>query len=172
MQDLTRLVDEGMFREDLFYRIHVIPIVLPSLRDRMEDLDILIRHFIEVFSKKNKKTITDVSSEVRELFANYSWPGNIRQLENVLEGAFIMSKGPVIQADDLPKSFNLRESKTNSAGSPRRSLKEGLKDPEKEIILNALKEAKGNRSKAADNLGVNRTTLYNKMKKYGISKQD
>mgnify|MGYP001583409787 CR=1 FL=1 len=172
-QNLARLVDEGSFREDLYYRIHVIPIILPSLRQRLGDLDLLIEHFIKLFAQKNKKQITGLSKEVHELFLNYSWPGNLRQLENVLEGAFIMSKGPVIEYADLPKSFNLRESKVeNSESLNSKSLKEGLKNPEKEIILNALREANGNRSKAAEKLGVNRTTLYNKMKKCGIPAKD
>lgn len=171
-QNLAQLVDEGAFREDLYYRIHVIPIILPALRHRAGDLALLIKHFVESFSKRNNKIISGVSKEVYELFSSYSWPGNIRQLENVLEGAFIMSKTPVIEIDDLPKSFNIRGSKTDGSSLTSKSLKEGLEDPEKEIILNALKEAKGNRSKAAENLGVNRTTLYNKMKKYGISAKE
>jgi DNA-binding NtrC family response regulator len=167
-QNLAQLVDEGGFREDLYYRIHVIPIILPALRHRLGDLDLLIKYFIQLFTQKNKKLITGISKEVQELFLNYSWPGNIRQLENVLEGAFIMSKGPVIEVGDLPKSFNLREFKESTVSLTSKSLKDGLKNPEKEIILNALREANGNRSKAAEKLGVNRTTLYNKMKKYGI----
>ena len=167
-QNLAQLVDEGGFREDLYYRIHVIPIILPALRHRLGDIDLLVKYFIQLFIQKNKKLITGISKEVHELFLNYSWPGNIRQLENVLEGAFIMSKGQVIESGDLPKSFNLRESKENQVGLTSKSLKDGLKDPEKEIILSALREANGNRSKAAEKLGVNRTTLYNKMRKYGI----
>lgn len=168
-QDLAKLVDAGDFREDLYYRVHVIPVILPALRNRREDLELLIKHFIDLFSRKNRKLITGVSREVYELFLGYSWPGNIRQLENVLEGAFIMSKGPMIELGELPKSFNVRECK--SEATPQimaKSLKDGLKNPEKEIILSALRDAKGNRSKAAEQLGVNRTTLYNKMKKYGI----
>lgn len=168
-QDLAKLVDSGDFREDLYYRIHVIPINLPALRNRKSDLDMLIKHFINELSKKNRKIITGVSKEVYALFSEYSWPGNIRQLENVLEGAFIMSKGPVIELGDLPKSFNVRECKQEQMSTREvGSLKDGLKAPEKEIIIKALKDAKGNRSKAAEQLGVNRTTLYNKMKKYGI----
>ena len=169
-QNLSKLVDEGKFREDLYYRIHVIPIILPPLRTRKEDIDLLVKYFIELFNKKNNKKITGISDDVRALFLDYSWPGNIRQLENVLEGALIMAKSVVIQKSDLPKSFNVRESKGEKNIITGGSLKDGLKDPEKEIILAALREANGNRSKAADKLGVNRTTLYNKMKKYGIGK--
>ena len=168
-QNLSKLVDEGKFREDLYYRIHVIPVTLPPLRDRKEDIDLLVKNFIETFNKKNNKSLKGVSDDVRKLFMQYSWPGNIRQLENVIEGALIMAKGSVIEPTDLPKSFNLRESRSNHSPMDNVSLKDGLKDPEKEIILAALREAGGNRSKAADNLKINRTTLYNKMKKYGIS---
>lgn len=168
-QNLSTLVDEGKFREDLYYRIHVIPVTLPPLRSRKEDIDLLVKNFIETFNKKNNKHITGISDEAHKLFLEYSWPGNIRQLENVIEGALIMAKGQVINKDDLPKSFNVRESKSDHTLSQNISLRDGLKDPEKEIILTALREAGGNRSKAADNLKINRTTLYNKMKKYGIS---
>lgn len=170
-QNLTKLVDEGSFREDLYYRIHVIPIILPALRDRSEDLNLLVKHFLADLNQKNKKNIKDISADVKLLFLKYSWPGNIRQLENVLEGAYIMCKGATIELGDLPKSFNARESNrlsTEKVLGPGSSLKNGLKDPEKEIILRALKDAGGNRSKAAEILDVNRTTLYNKMRKYGI----
>ncbi len=169
-QNLSKLVDEGTFREDLYYRIHVIPITMPPLRNRKEDIDLLVKHFIDRYNKKNNKKVTGISDEVRSLFLAYSWPGNVRQLENVIEGAMIMAKSDIIQKDNLPKSFNDREkhdvkSSTTLTG---RSLKDGLKDPEKEIILAALKESNNNRSKAAIKLGINRTTLYNKLKKYGI----
>lgn len=173
-QNLVELVDKGQFREDLYYRIHVIPIPLVPLRQRMDDLELLVNHFLGILREKNKKKITGVSKEVIALFKNYSWPGNVRQLENVLEGSFIISRGPEIQIDDLPKSFNSRSTKEpqtsvkNPSGEVG-SLKDSLKSPEKEIIIAALKEAHGNRSLAAEKLGINRTTLYNKMKKYGIA---
>ncbi len=168
-QNLSKLVDDGKFREDLYYRVHVIPVALPPLRNRKEDIGLLVKSFIETFNQKNNKKITGVSDEVCNLFSEYSWPGNIRQLENVIEGALIMAKGTTIHTTDLPKSFNVRESKPDHTLSESTSLKDGLKSPEKEMILAALRAAAGNRSKAADKLKINRTTLYNKMKKYGIN---
>jgi transcriptional regulator with PAS, ATPase and Fis domain len=168
-QNLSKLVDEGKFREDLYYRIHVIPITLPALRERKDDIELLVKHFIDRYNKKNNKKVKGIADDVRALFLGYSWPGNVRQLENVIEGAMIMATGDVIQKENLPKSFNDREkAESKSVPLTSRSLKDGLKDPEKEIILAALKEANNNRSQAAAKLGINRTTLYNKLKKYGI----
>jgi DNA-binding NtrC family response regulator len=167
-QDLEKLVEEGEFREDLYYRIHVIPLSMPPLREHKEDIPLLAKHFISVASKKNNKNVTDINEEVKTLFMNHPWPGNIRQLENVIEGAVIMSQKPVLTKECLPKSFE----KSKAKSSDSRSLEEELKEPAKEIILKALRECNWNRSKAAVNLGINRTTLYNKMKKYGIPFKD
>jgi two-component system, NtrC family, response regulator HydG len=166
-QDLEVLVEEGSFREDLYYRIHVIPVMLPPLRERGEDIPLLVKHFIDVSNKKNKKNITGIDEEVKKLFMGHSWPGNIRQLENVIEGAVIMSRHTLITKNDLPKNFDKVKAKTEV-----RSFQDEMKEPAKEIILSALKECNWNRSKAAVNLGINRTTLYNKMKKYGIPVKD
>jgi len=162
-QDLEKLVEEGSFREDLYYRVHVIPLMMPPLRERREDIPLLVKHFIAVSNKKNNKNITNIDDNVKNLFMDHPWPGNIRQLENIIEGAVIMSRKTVITKVDLPKNFEKIKTKTNTG-----SLQEELKEPAKEIILNALKDCHWNRSMAAVNLGINRTTLYNKMKKYGI----
>ena len=162
-QDLEKLVEEGSFREDLYYRVHVIPLMMPPLRERREDIPLLVKHFIAVSNKKNNKNITDTDDNVKKLFMDHSWPGNIRQLENIIEGAVIMSRKALITKEDLPKNFEKSKSKAEG-----KSFQEELKEPAKEIILNALKECHGNRSKAAVKLGINRTTLYNNMKKYGI----
>jgi len=162
-QDLEKLVEEGSFREDLYYRVHVIPLTMPPLRERREDITSLVKHFIEASNKKNNKKIADIDEEVKALFMEHPWPGNIRQLENIIEGAVIMSKKDLIGKNDLPANFLKVKAKTEG-----KSLQEELKEPAKEIILNALKDCSGNHSKAAVKLGINRTTLYNKMKKYGI----
>jgi transcriptional regulator with PAS, ATPase and Fis domain len=162
-QDLEKLVEQGDFREDLYYRVHVIPLTMPPLRERKEDIQSLVSHFIDVSNKKNNKKIADIDADVKKLFMEHSWPGNIRQLENIIEGAVIMSRKGHIAKDDLPKNFTKTTVKTEG-----KSLQEELKEPAKEIILNALRECHGNHSKAAVKLGINRTTLYNKMKKYGI----
>lgn len=166
-QDLEKLVEEGSFREDLYYRIHVIPLSLPPLRERREDIPLLIKNFIAVSNKKNNKNIIDLDDEVKKLFLEHPWPGNIRQLENVIEGAVIMTRKPYISKDNLPKNFE-----KGMVKNEKKTLQDELKEPAKEIILKVLDECHGNRSKAADKLGVNRTTLYNKMKKYGIPVRD
>jgi len=162
-QDLEKLVEEGSFREDLYYRVHVIPLIMPPLRERREDIPLLVKHFIAVSNQKNNKNIIDIDEEVLKLFLEHPWPGNIRQLENIIEGAVIMSRKTHISKEDLPKNFDKTKIKTEG-----KSFKEEIKEPAKEIILNALNKCHGNHSKAAIHLGINRTTLYNKMKKYGI----
>lgn len=165
-QNLGEMVARGKFRADLYYRINVIPITMPSLRERKEDIDLLVECFIDFHNKKNDKKITGISDEVREIFLGYHWPGNIRQLENAIEVAVIMAKTPVINKWDLPETFKAKDILSKPENG--KSLKQGLERPEKEFILSVLEEARWNRNKAASTLGVNRTTLYNKMKKYGI----
>ena len=165
-QVLTDLVARGQFREDLYYRINVIPIMLPPLRERKDDIGLLVNHFIDKYNKKNNRNITDTSDDVKKIFMNYYWPGNIRQLEHTIEVAVIMAKTPMINKWDLPETFTDKEILSKSGNG--KSLKEGLQQPERELILATLEEFNWNRNKAAMNLGINRTTLYNKMKKYGI----
>ena len=165
-QNLSDLVARNQFREDLYYRINVIPITLPPLRDRKEDVDLLVQHFIEKPSRKNNKKVEGISDEVRKIFMGFHWPGNIRQLEHTIEVAVIMTKTHIINKWDLPESFKNEEVLVKPGNG--RSLKEGLAEPEKELILSTLELFNWNRNKAASNLGINRTTLYNKMKKYGI----
>jgi len=163
---LNDLVQTQDFREDLYYRINVISILMPPLRERKDDLDMLVDHFIRVYSKKNKKNVTSLADDVRKLFLEYNWPGNIRELENAIEGAVIMSKTPVINKRDLPNASKF----VSEAMKPvdGRSLKEVLGRPEKELITSILQECNWNRNKAAATLGINRTTLFNKMKKHNI----
>ncbi len=166
-QILTDLVSQGKFREDLYYRINVISINLPPLRDRKEDIDLLVRHFIEMYSKKNNKKVTGLFDEVRRAFLNYHWPGNIRELENAIEGAVIMTRGGTIQKEDIP-GFSKFSVPVIPKGTSDKSLKRILEQPERDLILSILEECNWSRNKAAARLGVNRTTLYNKMKKYNI----
>lgn len=166
-QVLTDLVGEGRFREDLYYRINVIAIWLPPLRERREDIDLLVAHFISKYNEVNRKKIKDVSEEVRKIFKEYHWPGNIRELENAIEGAVIMAKTEVINKWDIP---NLSKFAATAARfTEEKSLKKFVEQPEREHIISILNECNWNRNKAAAALGVNRTTLYNKMKKYSIN---
>jgi len=170
-RDLSELVAKGGFREDLFYRINVIAVHLPPLRERKDDLDLLAEKFLQKFGAENRKKVVSISPELKKVFASYEWPGNIRELENALEGAVIMAKTEVLQKWDIP---NL--SKFTSAAPVKvaegASLKRGLEDPEKEMIVSVLDKHQWNRNKAAEALGINRTTLYNKMKKYRIFEKE
>jgi len=166
-RDLAELIAKGDFREDLYYRINVIAIHMPPLRERKDDIDLFCDHFIRTYAKKNGKKVKAVSPEVRKLFMEYNWPGNIRELENAIEGAVIMAKTDVINIWDIPNAakFSYVESK-KTKGEP---LKKVLEAPEKELLISVLEECNWNRNKAAAALRINRTTLYNKMKKYRIA---
>ncbi len=169
-QELKKLITEGKFREDLYYRLNVIPIHIPPLRERKGDLPLLLEHFLEKCSKRNEnKKICDVSEEVMSVFFDYDWPGNIRELENIVERAVILCKGDTIVLSDLPDSLqNLKTDRPVSFSQGKVPLKEALKFSERNIIERVLSECGGNRTKAAELLGINRTTLYNKMKEYGF----
>jgi len=169
---LPELVDEGKFREDLYYRINVISVIMPPLRERKDDIDMLMGHFLAIYNAKNGKKIADFSDEVKRMFSDYSWPGNIRELENAIEGAVIMCREGLIEEWDIPNRSKFSDAQAEDLESaPKRgvkSLREGMERPERDMILAALEKCSWNRNKAAADLGINRTTLYNKMKKYQI----
>ncbi|MCA9407853.1 MAG: sigma-54-dependent Fis family transcriptional regulator [Candidatus Omnitrophica bacterium] len=169
-QILTELVESGDFREDLYYRINVISIRMPSLRERKDDIEMITEYFVKKYAAANNKNITGISNGVKDLFLQYSWPGNIRELENAIEGAVIMSKGVVIEKDDFPNAdrFLANKHTAKNVNSSEQPLKKVVEQPEKEHILSVLQQCNWNRNKAALVLGINRTTLYNKMKKYDI----
>lgn len=163
------LIDEiaaGRFREDLFYRINVINIHLPPLRERMDDLPLIINHFIESFNQKFNKKIKQFSSSAFDILMEYHWPGNIRELENVIEHCFVLCSGDIIQVECLPK--RLREQKPKKSDSQNQNLKKGFKDAERELIISILEKNNHNRTKAAKELNINPSTLWRKMKKLGI----
>ncbi|OLO37864.1 hypothetical protein BTR23_13040 [Alkalihalophilus pseudofirmus] len=177
-KDLAELVREGKFREDLYYRIHVIHLNIPSLRDRLDDIPILCKHFIKKINLKTNKNIVGVSPSVIQQFQQYQWPGNIRQLENVLERAFHFSKSSWIELEHLPKEINILDDKVTISPTPFESeknlnidRKQSINKTEKQVILQALMQTHGNRTKAAEILGVSRTTLYQKIKKYNIKEE-
>ena len=160
-KDLVAMIKKGTFREDLYYRLNVINITLPPLRERKEDIAALARHFLQQYAKKLDKSITDLTSDALELLAGYHWPGNVRELENVVERAVILCESNLLGAEDLsvPTPAVIAELGTNPS----------LEEMEKNYILRVLKEANGNQSKASQLLGIDRKTLYLKLKKYGIS---
>jgi two-component system, NtrC family, response regulator AtoC len=159
-KDLAAMIKKGTFREDLYYRLNVINITLPPLRERKEDIAALARHFLKQYAKKLDKSITDLTSDALELLAGYHWPGNVRELENVVERAVILCESNLLGAEDLsvPTPAVIAELGTNPS----------LEEMEKNYILRVLKEANGNQSKASQLLGIDRKTLYLKLKKYGI----
>ena len=167
-QRLTDLVEKGTFREDLYYRINVIAIEMPPLRERKNDIEGLVQHFIKIYSESNNKDISGVSDELIKTFKGYNWPGNIRELENAIEGAVIMARNKTLEIDNVPNSTKFVQTETKVAGAESKSLKKVTEQPEKDHIIAVLNECNWNRNKAAAALGVNRTTLYNKMKKYNI----
>ena len=160
-KDLPEMIKAGTFREDLFYRLNVITVIIPPLRERKEDIPELARYFLKKYSRKLSKVVTDFTGEALELLAGYHWPGNVRELENVIERAVILCESDRIGAEDLSISAAAAVSELGTNPS--------LEEMEKNYILRVLKEANGNQSKASQLLGIDRKTLYLKLKKYGIN---
>jgi len=160
-KNLETEIEKGNFRPDLFYRIGVMKIELPSLRDRKEDIKPLAEYYIDLFSKKLKRPVTNVSAPFFERLLNYNFPGNIRELRNIIERAVILSDNGIINEQSLPKELSSEFIKDNS-----RHIK--LDDVEKEHILSVLSQTDGNKTKTAELLGIGLTTLYRKLQNYGI----
>jgi transcriptional regulator with PAS, ATPase and Fis domain len=163
-KNLEEEIQAGRFREDLFYRINVVNIHLPPLRERIDDLPLLIDHFIQSFNKLFRKSIEGVSKDVYRIFTKYSWPGNIRELENVLEHCFVICRGMVIEAEHLPEKISSNTKRTltpsTSEHSPKRS--------EREMIIGVLEKHRWNKSRTAAELEIDPSTLWRKMKRLRI----
>jgi DNA-binding NtrC family response regulator len=162
--DLMQRVKDGRFREDLFYRLNVIEIRMPSLRERKDDIPILIKHYLKVFSDEAGKKIGDVDYEVMKALLAYDWPGNIRELRNTLERAVVLAEGEIIAIHDLPEKLR----SLDLEGIATSSLRQALDDYEREYIRRSLAESKGNKESAAARLGIDLATLYRKLKKLRI----
>jgi two-component system NtrC family response regulator len=168
-RNLEEAKTKGLFREDLYYRLNVISIHLPPLRERREDIPLLIDHFLKKFSKENQKAISDISKEARSLLLRYPYPGNIRELENLIERAVVLCREEIITTQDLP--FHLREGRSERMeGLPpkEKGLMDTLEEVEKDMILRALQQHGGIQTKAAESLGISERVLRYKMKKYEI----
>jgi len=168
-RDLKKAVANGTFREDLFYRLDVIPITLPPLRDRKEDIPLLVDRFLERLSIEMKKPLEGVSTEAMEALLDQPWRGNVRELRNVLERGAVVARGPVVQVGDLglpPKGAAQAPAAGGAAGGPLPSLDE----VERRHVASVLASTGGNVSQAARVLGIDRVTLYNKMRKYNITR--
>jgi len=160
-RDLEAAMQAGTFREELFYRLNVIPILLPDLKDRREDIPLLVNHFIRKYSGAGHTRVKGISKEALDLLVNYDWPGNVRELENVIERATILAKGEEVLPQDVSSALSLPAPRTDAATQQ-------IEDMEKEHIARVLKEVGGQRIKAAAILGIDRKTLYLKIKKYGL----
>ncbi|AND41851.1 MULTISPECIES: sigma-54-dependent Fis family transcriptional regulator [Cytobacillus] len=161
---LEKMMEEKRFREDLFYRINVVPFMIPSLRDRMEDLSLLIDSFIKKITKKSGKRISAIEDEVIEKFHQYSWPGNIRELENVIEASIHLTSNESITTESLPDY--MKESAVYPVG--KKNLKDILEETEKRILTQSLSKYNHDRLEAAKALGISKSSMYEKLKKYGI----
>ena len=170
-KDLQAEIRGGRFREDLYFRLNVIPIFVPALRDRQEDIPLLADHFMAEFSREYGRRLKTFESGARAVIQHYPWPGNVRELRNVIERLMIMVPGDVISAADL--SFldlggSARAAAPDASGD-RRTLHEARDQFERDLILRTLAEQQGNMSRTADVLGVERSNLYRKMKAFGIA---
>jgi len=166
-RDLEFLVKQGKFREDLYYRLKVISIELPPLRDRMEDLPQLVEYFLLKYANKNKKVVSHVSHEAMDFLRSYLWPGNIRELEHAIESAVAMTRSAILFPEDFPPEIKRRGL---AAQEEKESLEwsHSLEDLERLQILRTLQETHFNKSKASELLGIDRATLYRKAQRYGI----
>jgi nitrogen regulation protein NR(I) len=175
-KDLEAEVKAGRFREDLFYRLNVVPIRLPALRERRDDIDLLVRFFLTQFNAKLNKTITGVTAPAMAALRAYGWPGNIRQLENALERMVLMCDGNVLDVTDLPEEVapaRLEDATPEeSGGSFKQIVKRQTQSVERELIEKALEETSGNITRAAEKLGLSRKGLQLKVKELGIRRSE
>lgn len=167
-RDLRTMVDEGTFREDLFYRLNVVTVALPPLRERREDIPLLMRKFIDEFSAENGKEVEGLTSECMNALMEYNWPGNIRELRNVIERMVVLSRQPRLTLRDLPPQIRPENSNRSPSKTHAVSGDLSLEEMERNMILRALEANQGSRTKAAEALGISRRTLHRKLNEYGL----
>jgi len=166
-RNLKKLVEQGGFREDLFYRINVIPIMVPPLRERVGDIPLLADSFFRRIQLKNDKKIMGISNDAMELLMSYTWPGNVRELKSAFEYAFVTCQELVIQPYHFPPPLNSAHNAFRNTQTPHLNRT----DMKKQQLIEALERAGGNQSQAADILGISRVTVWNRMKKFGVTAQ-
>jgi two-component system NtrC family response regulator len=165
-RDLEAKVKEGTFREDLFYRLNVVVMDIPPLRERKEDVPLLVDHFLKRFSVENGKDIAGITSEARDLLLKYDYPGNVRELENIIERAVVISRNPVVSLDDLP--FTEERIYADNTGKKGGLLRGSIEEMERKLILEAMEKVGHHQTKAAEMLGISERMLRYKLKKYGL----
>jgi two-component system, NtrC family, response regulator AtoC len=167
-RDLAQAVKEGLFREDLYYRLNVIPIVLPDLKDRTEDIPVLATHFLMKYAKEADPPIEGIAKDAMRLLLEYDWPGNVRELENVIERAVILGYGPQILPEDLPSHLRARQTPVPHQPKAARTHRPTLDELERDYIAVILRETRWHQMQAAHILGIDRRTLYRKIRTYGF----
>jgi two-component system response regulator HydG len=170
-RDLEQEVSEGKFREDLFYRLNVMTLTVPPLRERRDDIPLLAQHFLQKFADKNRKAINGLVPLAMDMLVNYNWPGNVRELENAIERAVILATGDHITEAQLPLNITEQYDDLEKRSTDASQILDGthsLQDIEKKAILAALTASSGNKAEAARRLGITRKTLHNKLKSYGL----
>jgi two-component system, NtrC family, response regulator HydG len=171
-EDLQKDVKDGKFREDLFHRLNEFSIHVPPLRERKEDIRLFIEFFLDKANQELNRDVKEIPDSLMEVLLNYSWPGNIREVKNVIRRAVLLSKGEALDKNALPQEIvfsTVLQQETNGDPASENDLKSQTGKTEKEIIMATLQKAKYNKSKAAKMLNIDRRTLYNKLKLYGIS---
>jgi len=163
-RDLQKALEEGILREDLYYRLNVILLQVPPLRERMDDVPILAMHFLRKYAAREGSAMTAISDEALNVLLSYSWPGNVRELENAIERAVVLGQGDRLRAQDLPAQVHRRADDQHPLVPAHLTLEE----MEKLAIVQALRLTGGNKSEAAERLGIHRTSIYDKMRRYGI----
>lgn len=164
--DLKKRIEEGGFRKDLYFRLSVVPIHIPPLRERRDEIPLLAQHFLTSFAEKNRRNIHSIDSSAMDILTRYNWPGNVRELENVIERCVIMSLSDTISSDILPTHILHDMSVTEDDDSSLTMIEQA----ERELISQAMVSCNGNRTRAAEQLGMSRRSLYNKLNRYGINK--
>jgi len=167
-KDLTKEVKEGRFREDLYYRLNVVPVTMPPLRERKEDISHLTDHFLAIFREKNRRPIKGISGKALDLLVRYDWPGNTRELKNCIERAVIMAKEGMITPVDFSPQIQKLSGEEEKGGF---AIPSGisLEAMERELIVKTLAETGGNRTRASEILGINRRTIQNKLREYELN---
>ena len=163
-RDLASEVKKGNFREDLFYRLNVVHIEVPPLRERKEDIELLTINFLDEFNKEDGRKIEGISPQARRALLNYDWPGNIRELKNCIESSVVLAKGNIIQLEDLPPQVTQKEGEAKS--SITINLPTTMEEAEKKIILSTIEYCAGNKSRASELLDIGRKTLHRKLNEY------
>jgi DNA-binding NtrC family response regulator len=172
-RDLERMVEQGAFRQDLYYRLSVLPIHLPPLREREHDITLLARHFCGQFARENNRTDLQLSAAACARLARHAWPGNVRELQNFIERLVVLCDGAAIELQDVERELGRRElpspTPATDTANPPLSLEAKVNEAERDAVVTAIRQAGGNRTLAARILRISRRSLYNKLAEYGLS---